>query len=64
MTELRVHNFSVSLDGYGAGPAQSAENPLGIGGELLHEWIFSPDASDVDRRFRALGDEGFGTTTS
>jgi dihydrofolate reductase len=62
MTELRVHNFSVSLDGYGAGPAQSEENPLGIGGEQLHEWIFSPDASDVDRRFRALGDEDIGAT--
>jgi dihydrofolate reductase len=62
MTELRVHNFSVSLDGYGAGPAQSEENPLGIGGEQLHEWIFSPDASDVDRRFRALGDEHIGAT--
>jgi dihydrofolate reductase len=62
MTELRVHNFSVSLDGYGAGPAQSEEDPLGIGGEQLHEWIFSPDASDVDRRFRALGDEDIGAT--
>ena len=62
MTELRVHNFSVSLDGYGAGPAQSKENPLGIGGEQLHEWIFSPDASDVDRRFRALGDDDIGAT--
>jgi dihydrofolate reductase len=62
MTELRVHNFSVSLDGYGAGPAQSEENPLGIGGEQLHEWIFSPDATDVDRRFRALGDEDIGAT--
>ena len=62
MTELRVHNFSVSLDGYGAGPAQSEENPLGVGGEQLHEWIFSPDATDVDRRFRALGDEDIGAT--
>jgi dihydrofolate reductase len=62
VTELRVHNFSVSLDGYAAGPAQSEENPLGVGGEQLHEWIFSPDATDVDRRFRALGDEDIGAT--
>jgi len=62
MTELRVHNFSVSLDGYAAGPAQSEENPLGVGGEQLHEWIFSPDMTDVDRRFRALGDEDIGAT--
>jgi dihydrofolate reductase len=62
VTELRVHNLSVSLDGYAAGPAQSEENPLGVGGEQLHEWIFSPDATDVDRRFRALGDEDIGAT--
>jgi dihydrofolate reductase len=62
VTELRVHNLSVSLDGYAAGPAQSEENPLGVGGEQLHEWIFSPDATDVDRRFRALGNEDIGAT--
>jgi len=39
MARLRVHNFSISLDGYGAGPAQSLENPLGVGGEKLHEWF-------------------------
>jgi dihydrofolate reductase len=38
MTKLRVHNFSISIDGYGAGPEQSLENPLGIGGESMHEW--------------------------
>src|SRR6188474_3304662 len=31
--------ISVSLDGYGAGPNQSEENPLGEGGEQLHEWV-------------------------
>ena len=40
MPKLRVHNFSVSLDGYGAGPDQSRENPLGAGGEELHNWMF------------------------
>lgn len=39
MTKLRVHNFSISLDGYGAGPDQSADNPLGVGGESLHDWL-------------------------
>ena len=62
MTELRLHNFSVSLDGYGAGPEQSERDPLGIGGEQLHEWIFADDASDLDRRFRAMGDDGIGAT--
>ena len=40
MAKLRVHAFSISLDGYGAGPDQSPENPLGVGGEELHQWMF------------------------
>ena len=40
MPKLRVHNFSVSLDGYGAGPDQSLESPLGARGEELHNWMF------------------------
>ena len=39
ISKLRVNNFSISIDGYGAGPNQSLENPLGVGGESLHEWI-------------------------
>ncbi|TIO11248.1 dihydrofolate reductase family protein [Mesorhizobium sp.] len=39
MTKLRVGNFSLSLDGYGAGPDQSPDNPLGVGGEALHDWF-------------------------
>lgn len=41
MPKLRVHNFAISLDGYGAGPNQDLENPLGLGGLALHEWVFS-----------------------
>lgn len=39
MPKLRVHNFSISLDGYGAGPQQDLNNPLGVGGLDLHEWM-------------------------
>jgi len=39
MSKLRVHGFSISLDGYGAGPNQDADNPLGIGGLELHNWL-------------------------
>ena len=39
MPKLRVHGFSISLDGYGAGPGQSLENPLGVGGTALHKWV-------------------------
>ena len=38
MSKLRL-TISMSLDGFVAGPAQSVENPLGIGGERLHEWV-------------------------
>ena len=41
MSKLRVHCFALSLDGYGAGPEQSLENPLGVGGVALHEWVFA-----------------------
>ena len=39
MSRLIVSWFSLSLDGYGAGPRQSREDPLGVGGEALHDWI-------------------------
>ena len=39
MARVRVHNFTISLDGYGAGPRQTREHPLGVGGENLHEWF-------------------------
>jgi dihydrofolate reductase len=41
MTKLRVHSFSISLDGYGAGPNQDLANPLGVGGIALHQWVFA-----------------------
>ena len=39
MSKLRVHNFAISLDGYAACPNQDSDNPLGVGGEALHDWI-------------------------
>jgi len=41
MTRIRVAAFSISIDGYGAGPRQSLENPLGVGGMELHRWAFA-----------------------
>ena len=41
MSRLRVESFTISIDGYGAGPDQSVENPLGVGGEALHEWALA-----------------------
>lgn len=40
--------YTISLDGFGAGPSQSRENPLGVGGEELHTWMFST------KRFRQM----------
>lgn len=40
MSRVRVHNFSVSLDGFGTGEGQSLEAPFGHAGSRLHEWFF------------------------
>lgn len=39
MSKVKVCAFSISIDGFGAGPSQSLEAPLGIGGEELHRWM-------------------------
>lgn len=38
--QLRIHGFSISLDGYAAGPGQSMADPVGVGGRRLHQWMF------------------------
>ena len=66
MSKLCVRAFSVSLDGYGAGPDQSLENPLGVDGMKLHRWAFTTRTfrkmfgqdggeTDVDDEFAARG---------
>jgi dihydrofolate reductase len=71
--KLRVHNFTISLDGYGAGPDQSVAHPLGVGGTRLHEWAFATRSAremfgehggveGVDNDFFLQGDEGIGAT--
>jgi dihydrofolate reductase len=57
MTRVRVGNFSISLDGYGAGPEQSLDDPLGVGGEQLHEWFVAT------RTFRGVEDPDDGGRT-
>jgi dihydrofolate reductase len=53
MSKVRVGGFSISLDGFGAGPEQSLEDPLGRRGEELHQWMFGT------RFFHAMtGQEG------
>ena len=55
MPRLRVHGFSISLDGYGAGPNQDRDNPLGVGGIALHGWAFDT------RTFREMFGQDGGT---
>src|SRR5262245_58629493 len=57
MTQVRVESFSISIDGYGAGPMQILDHPLVVGGENLHEW-FVPTRTFQKR---VLGADG-GTT--
>jgi dihydrofolate reductase len=56
MGKVRVASFSISIDGYGAGPDQDLANPLGIGGPALHEWAFATKSFQ-----RMLGNEGGST---
>lgn len=72
VTRVRVASFSISLDGYGAGPSQDQGNPLGIGGEELHEWFYptrtfqrtvsgnDDGTTGVDDDFAARGFENIG----
>ena len=41
MSRVRVHNFSISLDGFGTGDGLTLDAPFGHAGERLHEWMFS-----------------------
>ena len=56
MSKLRVHSFSISLDGYGAGPDQTREEPLGRNGESLHDWLIPT------RTFQTIVGKTGGTT--
>lgn len=72
MSRLRVESFTISLDGFGAGPNQDVSNPLGEGGNSLHSWaiptrtfqkyLFGIDGGEtgVDDDFAARGFENVG----
>ncbi len=71
MSRIRVHNFSVSLDGFGTGNGQTLESPFGHAGSRLHEWFFpthtfqgfqgnSGGGTGVDDAFASNWAEGIG----
>lgn len=57
MSKLRVNSFSISLDGFGAGPRQDLENPLGVGGMQVHQWVL------CTRTFKNMHGDGVGGST-
>jgi dihydrofolate reductase len=72
MSKLRVESFSISQDGFGAGPDQDLNNPLGVGGTSLHGWamptrtfqkkVFGQDGGEtgIDEDFAARGFQNMG----
>ncbi len=73
MPKLRVHNLAMSVDGYVAGPGQSLDDPLGVGGLGLHDWAFATRSGrqvhgmaggdeGIDDDFVKQGDAGIGAT--
>lgn len=66
MSRARVHNFSISLDGFATGEGLSAEAPFGHAGERLHEWMFATrywsegGSSGVDDAFAQQHQPGIG----
>ena len=72
MSLLRVNCFAISLDGFGAGPNQDEQNPLGKNGTELHQWFYptrtfktmvgDPDGgtNGIDDGFAQRGTEGLG----
>ena len=71
MSRLRVQSFAISIDGYGAGPGQDLQNPLGINGPELMECFFhtrvwrrmhghADGETGIDNDMAELGFSGFG----
>ncbi len=71
MSKVRVASFSISVDGFGAGPDQSVDHPLGRGGEALHDWLTPTrtfkkvegeegGTSGIDEDFAAMGFDDVG----
>ena len=71
MPRLLVRSFTISLDGYGAGPNQSLKEPLGVGGEDMHDWLVNTRTfkrlikqeggdTGVDEEFAVRGFENIG----
>lgn len=54
MPETRIDGFTISLDGFGAGPGQTLEQPMGTGAEDLHAWMLGTRTFQI----RVMGESG------
>ncbi|MBT2394914.1 dihydrofolate reductase family protein [Streptomyces sp. ISL-100] len=69
MPKLRVHNFTISLDGFAAGPHQRRDAPFGDGADGLHDWMFATrtmygpgGVEGLDNEFVVRSEAGIGAT--
>jgi dihydrofolate reductase len=65
MSKVKVAVFSISIDGFGAGPRQDAQNPLGVRGTELHDWFFHTEVfkkTQDPEAFKKIGPEFFERT--
>jgi len=71
MSDVRVHNFAISLDGFATGAGQAPGAPFGHAGERLHEWMFATrfwhemgggrgGSAGADNAFAAMHGPGIG----
>ncbi|HNO11447.1 MAG TPA: dihydrofolate reductase family protein [bacterium] len=72
MSKIRVESFTISLDGFGAGIEQTMNNPMGVGGQNLHQWaiptktfqkaLFGSDngTTGIDDKFATRGFDNIG----
>jgi dihydrofolate reductase len=71
MSDVRVHNFAISLDGFATGAGQAPDAPFGHAGERLHEWMFATrfwhemgggrgGSAGADHAFAAMHGPGIG----
>ena len=58
MSRVRVHNFSISLDGFATGEGQSLESPFGHAGHQLHEWMMATRFAREEVLHQPGGSEG------
>jgi len=62
VSKVRIASFSISTDGYGAGPDQSLDNPLGIGGTRLHTWALPTRTFQQAQFGKSIGTTGVDDT--